>query len=496
LHPEVRGKNTSGNNGIRRNWLWLGLPLAIYLLFPTRNYYWDGIAFAINVEKQLPLRETLHPNHLLYTVANVWLYRLAMLIGIRVRALFLMQFVNSLLAAASGVLIYRALRRRQMSISGSVAGALVFGFAATWWKFATDANAYIPSIFLVLCANDLLETRRNPVLAALVHAGAMLFHELALLFLPVALFGLKEPGLKEPSLKERGAMLAYGASSLTPVGIAYILSYTAVFGRFDAAGLLRWITSHSPDSAFSWRPLRDVGLTLLGTLRLFLGGKPGRVIGDPLAIAGSVALAVCLVALVFAWRRGGPQRLSAPAPDLLIWVGIYIVFLFFWLPGNTFYRLFYLPPLVVIACCAVRNHRVDRFLPALFCGAIFLWNFVFLIYPQSLIKNNPILQFALAQHQQWPPGSVIAFHRFEPDLWTISYFNPQASWIGLDALDLGRLEQYLADARQRHQPLWLDASAYEFISSNPDGRQWLASRGAALFEVRDPKHDFRFYELR
>src|SRR6266478_4591972 len=32
--------------------LWLALPVAVYLLLPSRNYYWDGVAFAINVEKQ------------------------------------------------------------------------------------------------------------------------------------------------------------------------------------------------------------------------------------------------------------------------------------------------------------------------------------------------------------------------------------------------------------------------------------------------------------
>ena len=141
--------------------LWLALPLAVYLLLPTRNFYWDGVAFAINVEKQLPLRETLHPNHLLYTAAYVWLYHAALLIGLKTRALFLMQFVNSLLAGASVALVYRALRRRAIRMEGAIAGALAFAFAGAWWKFSTDADAYIPAIFLLLCANDLLETRRS-----------------------------------------------------------------------------------------------------------------------------------------------------------------------------------------------------------------------------------------------------------------------------------------------------------------------------------------------
>ena len=170
------------HDAMRLSRLWLALPLAIYLLLPTRNYYWDGVAFAINVEKQLPLRDTLHPNHLIYTAVWVWLYHAALRVGIETRALFLMQFFNSVLAAASVALVYRALRRRAIRAEAAIAGALAFAFAATWWKFSTDADAYIPAIFLLLCANDLLETRRSPILAGLAHAAAMLFHELAILF--------------------------------------------------------------------------------------------------------------------------------------------------------------------------------------------------------------------------------------------------------------------------------------------------------------------------
>ena len=332
--------------------LWLALAVAVYLLLPTRNYYWDGVAFAINVEKQLPPRDTLHPNHLIYTAANVWLYHAALLIGLKTRALFLMQFVNSLLGGASVVLIYRALRHREVSMLAGIAGALAFGFAATWWRFATDANAYIPSIFLVLCANDLLETRRNAVLAGVAHSGAVLFHELAFLFLPVALFRLKEPK----------KALAYGGSSLTPVGVAYVLAYRTVFGRFDASGLLGWVTTHSPDATFSYQPIRDLRLTLLGTLRLFFGGRLDQVKAEPFTIIGSTALAVCIAALALRWNRGGPRRSVAPPKDLLLWLAVYAAFLFFWMPQNTFYRLFCLAPLILIVCCG--SWRSGRSSPA------------------------------------------------------------------------------------------------------------------------------------
>jgi len=478
----------AGNHeAMRLGRLWLALPLAVCLLLPTRNYYWDGVAFAINVEKQLPLRDTLHPNHLLYTAACVWLYHAAVLIGIKTRALFLMQFVNSLLAGACVTLVYRALRRRAIRAEGAIAGALAFAFAATWWKFSTDADAYIPAIVLLLCANDLLETRRSVVLAGVTHAAAMLFHELAFLFLPVALWRLKEPK----------KVVFYATCSLGPTSIAYVLAYRLVCGQFRAAGLAGWVMAHSPDASFSWSPVRDLGLTIEGTLRLFFGGRLDQVAAQPFTIIGAVALVACVSGLAVGWKRGGPLQFRLPPKDLLLWVGVYLAFLFVWMPQNTFYRLFYLAPLVIGACCAVRRTRADRLLPWMVCGVLFLWNLVFAIYPQSRVENNAALRFALEQHDHWPPGTPIAFHVFHPDLWTISYFNQQAAWIGLDKMDLDRLDQNLTSARQRSQPLWLEATAYEFLSADPAGRRWLASHPAPrLLRFRDPKHEFRFYRVR
>ncbi len=474
------------HDAVRWGRLWLALPLAVYLLLPTRNYYWDGVAFAINVEKQLPLRDTLHPNHLIYTAAWVWLYHAALLIGLKTRALFLMQFVNSLLAGAGVALLYRALRRRAVRPNGAIAGALAFAFAATWWKFSTDADAYIPSLFLLLCANDLLETRRSVVLAGLTHAAAMLFHELAFLYLPIALWRLKEPK----------KAVSYGACSLGPSAVAYALAYRTVSGQFSAAGLAGWVMAHSPDASFSWQPARDLGLTLAGTLRLFFGGRLDQVKLEPVTIIGAAALVACALGLAVGWRRGGPFRFRVPPKDLLLWVALYAAFLFVWMPQNTFYRLFYAAPLVLAVCCAVERPRVGRFLPWTICGVLFLWNLTFAIYPQSRVENNPPLRFALAQHANWPPGTPIAFHTFHPDLWTISYFNHQAAWIGLDKMDLGRLDRSLTDARQRGQPLWLEATAYDFLSTDPDGRRWLASHPApSLLDFRDRKHEFRFYRV-
>jgi hypothetical protein len=466
----------------------LFLPLAAYVVLPTRNFYWDGVAFAIAIEKNYSPSALVHPSHLIYALWGAWLYDLFDWIGLPIRSLYLMQVANALLAGLAVILLYRCLRVQGWSSELGVIAVLTFGFSATWWKFATDANAYIPAIFLLLCAYLLLQDSRMVWLAGLAQAAAMLFHELAIFFLPVAFLLL---------WKRRAAitmMAVYCVEALAPVAIAYAWAYRAAH---PPGGFLAWLTSHSSDSEFAFNPIRDLVYTLRGTLRLFFGGRLPDVVHDPLSVGAEILLACAVVGFAFYAWRALPLHWSQPPAALLLWLSLYVAFLFFWMPQNTFYRLFYLAPLVLMLFMALedapRVHRAGFF----FAAVLLLWNFVFLTYPESRAEFNAPLRFALAQHDRWPPGSAIVFHRFHPDLWTISYFNPQASWFGLDRADLGEMERDLAYARSQKKPLWVEETAYDLVDGIPQGREWLMEHEHRdeLLRFKDEKHEFVFHSI-
>lgn len=85
--------------GIREKaapWLLSLGVLLVYLSFPTRSYYWDGIDFALAIENSRGLSASLiHPH---YTLRSAHL---------------------SLVLTA------------------------LFSFSATWWKYSTDADSYV-----------------------------------------------------------------------------------------------------------------------------------------------------------------------------------------------------------------------------------------------------------------------------------------------------------------------------------------------------------------
>ena len=134
----------------------------------------------------------------------------------------------------------------------------------------------------------------------------------------------------------------------------------------------------------------------------------------------------------------------------------------------------------------------------LFVSVLFLWNFAFVIYPQSRPEFNIPLRFALSRQSTWTPDTPIVFHKFHPDLWTISYFNMQAAWISTDHADLGLLDRHLEYARTAKKQMWLEATAYELLAADPQGQRWLADheRPGEVLEFRDEKHHFHFHCVR
>ena len=88
-------------------WLLFILTAAIYLSFPTRVYYWDGIVFAQTIEDAARLSPSLvHPNHLIYNFAGYLFYKLLRAFGADIRALTALQILNALLGALCARILF------------------------------------------------------------------------------------------------------------------------------------------------------------------------------------------------------------------------------------------------------------------------------------------------------------------------------------------------------------------------------------------------------
>lgn len=475
------------------------IPLAvltIYLALPTRNYYWDGIGFAQNIEDSPHLSSSLlHPSHLMYTVSGWIAYRLVQDLGLHPRALTVLRVANSVFSAACVYLIFEIIMGCFGSTYMAAVLTAVFAFSATWWKFSTDANAYIPAVLFLLITFRIVLPQRpmRPAVTAIAHSGAMLFHELSILFYPVAVAGLWQQTAGLTLRRRVAVVIEYTAITFLITAGAYFVGYSwleraGAYGGSSNAGFLRWITSHAPDSSFSWNIAKNVLLSLRGHLRLFLGGRVNWSVRQwpyfsSIMILILLGLLTVFIHRLVKLRRTTKQPNDPPAamkfggiPILITtWITCYAVFLFFWLPGNTFYRLFYLPPLVLLCGFWWKRQRSATQQPvyaaALLAGMIMVANFAFDIFPNSRVESNPPLEFAMGLDRFWRAGTLVYYGSFNTDNWTIRYFHPETSWRkfetpGVASPNGGRLDA-AGDA-------WLDTTALDMLFSTAGGFEWLS----------------------
>ncbi|HEV2834340.1 MAG TPA: hypothetical protein VGW58_03430, partial [Pyrinomonadaceae bacterium] len=339
--------------------------LALYLAFPTKVYYWDGIVFAQAIEDAAgPKLSLLHPNHLFYNFAGFFFYRLLRMFGCEVRAIAALQILNSVLSAVCAAVLFAILKDVLRSVYLSVCLTLLFSLSATWWKFSTDANAYIPSVlFLLLSFYLVLPDRKpRPIPLAFMFFLAMCFHQLAVVAYPVLALGVY---LQDGSVSIRRRFVNAATFSFVAVVLivsAYAVGFYLTTGTFDLVRFWRWTTYYSTDADIRFDFWSNLVYSLRGQVRLFFGGRlnllRGLVNPGIVLLLAMFVVTMLLLIVALAWnlpsfkKRRREAWLESQQKTILLlallWSSVYLAFLFFWLPQNTFYRLFYLPALILL----------------------------------------------------------------------------------------------------------------------------------------------------
>ena len=333
----------------------LALLFSVYFAFPARNHYWDGIGFALNIEgvpqdhigHQPEFHATgwpggqhgdgaiyYNPNHLLYNAAGRALYVTAKAAWPQVRALDVLVWWSIASSLLTSCLVFLLTLRFTGRVRASFWITLLFASTATWWKFSTDANAYVPSTALLVCCAWLLSDRQKPPVAAIaaLHAGAMLLHQIAIWFYPavwVALWMHRSWVIRGRAEKDAAggnragratALAAYSALSAGLVTAAYLAVWFGALERpWDLRAFASWITFNGGD-VLDRQPFGAHLLHLWrGTLRVFVGGKLSLAWQyTPLAVwvpAGALAAFALVSLLRSAWNQlGSLSKASARLP--------------------------------------------------------------------------------------------------------------------------------------------------------------------------------------
>jgi hypothetical protein len=425
----------------------LSKPLALaaglavlYLCFLTASHYWDGVLFSLYIEKVahgvLPFPTLLHANHLLYSPLGYMFYQILHLLRLPVRSISTLQFLNVLASVCCSFLVFRLSRRSFESADLARSCTLLFALGATWWKFSTDANAYIISVLLCVAAvSCVLAMRMRLALAGVCLGLAMLFHELAVLGYVPIVAGIWSEQMRRKERVRRALTFVLLTSAC--VGGIYYVAYLWTHSDQSAQPFIQWVTSVSNDTKTTHSLGQLVASNAASYLKLFGGGKLGLIrdfLSPPVIVALLICLACATATVITAIRTSGGEASRRPATGrrtqivLWSWVAAYLVFLSWFEPGNAFYKLFAWPPIVVlIGYYLGRYGRVSAAFRWFTLG-LASWNFAAFIYPHSRVEADPVLSLAKRIDKELPISATVYYKALSPDDWYLEYFAPGRRW--------------------------------------------------------------------
>jgi hypothetical protein len=91
-------------------------------------------------------KSLIQPSHLLYNVIGFVIYKLLLTVGLKLRALTALQILDAVFSSVAAVVFFLTLKSAFRSLYLASWLTLLFGLSATWWKYSTDAHAYIVSL--------------------------------------------------------------------------------------------------------------------------------------------------------------------------------------------------------------------------------------------------------------------------------------------------------------------------------------------------------------
>lgn len=415
--------------------------LILYGLFPTRTYYWDGILFSLYVEQvsrgAARIGILFHANHLLYSAVGYCFFEILRACGLAIRALTAFQILNILVSALSGCMVFSLARSITKSRLVPFFCWTLFVFGATWWKFSTDADSYIVTVFLLLLAfRYLLSGAPKLAHIGILHALAMLFHELAIFFY-VAVFAAVLLNRQRPRHKLLWAFAAYLTATAGCVAFIYWAAYhSADHAAFPT--LLSWITSRSSDTRATHSIKQIVGY-FFSFGKLFAGGRISLIrqfFGPVILVSLAASLLLAALAIYFFRKPRVEETSVEQGPIAILWAWLLpsAIFLGSWDPASAFHKLLIWPPIVLLIGAYVAKRgslssRARGFVAL--SAALAVWNFGAFTYPHSKDSADPVLALAMRLDRELPKHAVVYYGSLNADDWYLEYFAPGRTWTRL-----------------------------------------------------------------
>lgn len=433
--------------------------MILFLYTRAKYYTFDSVSYAYSIWKfdQTGDRMALfHPHHLLFNLTGWLLWRLCRMLGYVGGPLEVLKSMNAILGGIGIGLLNLTLRNvltrsRALALLSAVGVGLSFGY----WICATDGRVNMMSVVMLIAAFYALvvtmqsPTKRRAFATGIVAALAVLYHESAGLFLPVAWLGIwladYPQGVRAEQSRTRWRLLAvFTATWLALTVIPYLTVGISYLHLTSVDDYKNWAARYA---ILGWwwdfRILHNLRLDAYA-IRKCLFTEPTGKQGTFYIAHGATSLGFwSYVSVLGGWLLA--SYLSLIALPLLVkthyrrtiavmfaWLFVNTAFFTVWQPS---YFVFRVPTimggaiLMAIVWSHYRAQRAGRF----WLVAIGVWiglygisNYVLSIGPHADPKGNPYTAFAedVRRHTAAPDLIVLPGTGFgEPDEVYIPYFS-------------------------------------------------------------------------
>ncbi|MFH0948830.1 MAG: hypothetical protein V1833_07600 [Elusimicrobiota bacterium] len=438
--------------------------LIIYLSFPCKMFYFDGLMFASIVEAKEPnwQRQLAWANHIAFNYCGHAYWKFLNYIGLEKDGYSALQIMNSLFSSLTVGLLFLFIKKVTEKGYIALIFSLLLAFSYSFWWRACDAYTVPPKNFWLLVSIMLVwsYTRQRSKLKLIIFSIttgiAILFHQSNIFFIPMVICGIIFAGKKF----FKNILMFLLVLSIV-VGVPYILVLTyqektlidARTGEFTVnentiKASYNWMLgnagTYNPEPGGKYTnpfasPLKLEELSFSKSVKknmvdsnlknLYLDfdamiramwysegyGQPGKQFWNNISKIIFIVMGIFLFIKVKLWKD---QKYKALVLLTLVWWLTYMVFCSWFVPGESaMWCHHWLLWLVLIAgslCKFVEDKSVSLLLRkttlGLFlCSVVIIppINFFDAIYPISLAENNDNYLRALWIKKHVKKGGVI-----------------------------------------------------------------------------------------
>jgi hypothetical protein len=345
--------------------LFLGFA-ALYASTISKQYSYDGLCYALDVERA-PFGNLFHPNHLLYSFAQKQIWLFSKVSGYSIKAIFVMQCVN-VLVAAFAVAALGALLVARAGLAPAFLAAFFFGVSQAFWMEAVDPGCYAwaaLAAILFYATFDHAE-REPPWVWGMVQGFLILWHQMLILLVPVMLWRL-----------ERGKRLTYLAALVPMVCGPYAWAAFTFHGPalHDALFWALGPAGPPPNVAIMSRFWWSTDLWI--NSQAWISALEQTVVRLPLVSAYAPWILHSAVVLILTFSFIRLWKIERKIPEERVWMqtlllacAVLSLFQFFFYVGALRYRILMLPFLLALGARGLKNvsHKANAAVFLLMAG--------------------------------------------------------------------------------------------------------------------------------